>query len=58
MSLNISPHKITDTPCRGGIVFASNDTHKYYARVQNACLQEYESGGALFESCFPLQNPI
>ena len=46
------------TPCQGGVITVSNNTQQYYARVQNACLQEYASGGALFESCLLLQNPI
>ena len=28
MSLNVSSHKITDTPCRGGIATVSDNTHK------------------------------
>ena len=40
----VSSHKITNAPCQGGVVTISNDTQKYYARVQNACLQVYASG--------------
>ena len=58
MHMIASSHKITNAPCQGGVVTASNNTQKYYARVQNACLQGYASGGALFESCLLLQNPI
>ena len=58
MRMIVSSHKITNAPCQGGVVTVSNNTQKYYARVQNACLQEYASGGALFESCLLLQNPI
>ena len=54
----ISSHKITNTSCQGGVVIVSNNTQQYYARVQNACLQEYASGVHFFESCFLLQNPI
>ena len=58
MRMIVSSHKITNAPCQGGVVTVSNNTQKYYARVQNACLQVYASGGALFESCLLLQNPI
>ena len=30
----------------------SSKTQKYYARVQNACLQEYASGGAFLKVAF------
>jgi hypothetical protein len=35
---------MTDTPGQGGVVIISINTQQYYARVQNACLQEYVSG--------------
>ena len=54
----VSSHKITNAPCQGGVVTISNNTQKYHARVQNACLQVYACGGALFEGCLFLQNPI
>ena len=44
MRMIVSSHKITNAPCQGGVVTVSNNTQKYYARVQNACLQEYASG--------------
>ena len=44
MRMIVSPHKITNAPCQGGVVTVSNNTQKYYARVQNACLQEYARG--------------
>ena len=58
MRMIVSSHKITNAPCQGGVVTVSNDTQKYYARVQNACLQEYASGGALFEDAFFFKNLI
>ena len=44
MRMIVSSHKITNAPCQGGVVTVSNNTQKYYASVQNACLQEYASG--------------
>ena len=38
----VSSHKITNAPCQGGVVTVSTNTQKYYARVQNACLQGVE----------------
>ena len=58
MRMIVSPHQITNAPCQGGVVTVSNNTQKYYARVQNACLQVYANGGALFEGCLLLQNPM
>ena len=46
MRMIVSSHKITNAPCQGGVVTVSNNTQKYYARVQNACLQVVERQGA------------
>ena len=61
MRMIVSPHKITNAPCQGGVVTVSNNTQKYYARVQNACLQVVERQGAFqnFWKFSPLsKNPI
>ena len=46
MRMIVSSHKITNAPCQGGVVTVSNNTQKYYAGVQNACLQVVEGQGA------------
>ena len=46
MRMIVSSHKITNAPCQGGVVTVSNNTQKYYARVQDACLQVVERHGA------------
>ena len=46
MRMIVSSHKITNAPCQGGVVTVSNNTQKYHARVQNACLQVVERQGA------------
>ena len=61
MRMIVSSHKITNAPCQGGVVTVSNNTQKYYARVQNACLQVVERQGAFqnfLKVFFSLQNPI
>ena len=39
MRMIVSPHKITSSPYHGGVVTVSYNPQRYYARVQNACLQ-------------------
>ena len=48
VSMIITSHKISNTSCQGDALFASNDAQQILCWVQNACLQEYASGGALF----------
>ena len=40
MRMFVSPHKTTSSPYNGGVVTVSNNPQGYYARVQNACLQD------------------
>ena len=54
----IISHEITSPSKCGGVINASTITPKYYAGIQNACLQCVERQGALqtFESFFSLQK--
>ena len=58
MRMIVSSHKITNAPCQGGVVTVSNNTQKYYARVQNACLQEYARGCTFWKLLSFFKNPI
>ena len=63
MQMIVSPHKITSSPKWGGVINVSTNTpKKYYAGVQNACLQGVERQGALQNfwkfSSLSLQSPI
>ena len=52
MQMIVLPHKITSYTYYGGVIIVSNNAQKYYARVQDACLQEYASGGAILKVAF------
>ena len=54
----VSSHKIKNAPCQSGVVTISNNTQKYYARVQNACLQEYARGCTFWKLLSFFKNPI
>ena len=58
MSMIMSSHKIMNTSCQGGVVTVSNNPQKYYARVQNACLQEYASGVHFLKIASLFKSPI
>ena len=58
MSMIMWSHKITNTPCHDGVVTVSKRHTKYYARVQNACLQEYVSGVHFLKVASFFKSPI
>ena len=61
MSRDISSHKITDTPCRGGIVTVSDNTHNIMPGFRMLAFKLWRGRvqSKTFESFFfSLQNPI
>ena len=60
--MSMIPHKITpfQISVNDGVLEYSSKTapNLYHIWVQDACLQVYARGGALFEGCLLLENPI